>query len=95
MILLLLRIDFETYIQIKIKQNLVRVTVNCELRENWSRFSIEDSSNDQTIPSVAYTESITLGAGEEIFEVAGSAGDMVLDGYKISYYWVGINSGDI
>ena len=37
-------------------------------------------SSGQTISSLAHIEGITLGAGEEVDEVAGGAGGMGVDG---------------
>jgi hypothetical protein len=72
------------YIPTGIKRELVRSGVDCYWKRQVigtvGRRPVAIHSSGQTIFSLAHIEGITLGAGEEVDEVAGGASGMSVDG---------------
>ena len=68
------------YIPTGIKRELVRSGVDCDWKGTVGRGPVAIHSSGQTIFSLVHIERITLGAGEEVDEVAGGAGGMGVDG---------------
>ena len=56
---------------------LLLIFVYCYSEKSWL---LSIHSSGQTISSLAHIEGITLGAGEEVDEVAGGASGMGVDG---------------
>ena len=72
------------YIPTGIKGEMVKSGVDCHWKGQVvgtvGRRPVAIHSSGQTISTLAHIEGITLGAGEEVDEVAGGAGDMGVDG---------------